>query len=323
MRRVRRFFRSSRAQNSVSEAEGDEEELSRRDIQDLDDLGNDLINETELDFEPDRNNSELSQVQPLPEASLRSESRQRFEAALQSFQLLESSSAPSSPVVHSRGAFWNITDRDLNSRRVASVESLPLSSVGTLDVFSALPNLKMVNLADDLNTVRPSQSAHKRWITRLLNELEKAKNDGTLTLDELKRTSCQIEDQIQKILAFEGKLNEIYTRHKVAEDDANRAAAEKVIFDFIVAANRSLGNYEADLAPAPLAPAVDLTEPITGQQLLDAMKKMGNNSISEKNDCSNFYGNESDKLAFKTGLVSSKVFSKPKLTGMRNGSLVI
>ena len=70
--------------------------------------------------------------------------------------------------------FWNTTDSDLNSRRVASVESLPLNSVGTLDLFSALPNLKMVNLADDLNTVRPSQSAHKRWITRLLNELEKA-----------------------------------------------------------------------------------------------------------------------------------------------------
>ena len=85
MRRVRRHFRSSRAQNSVSEAEVDEEELSRRDIQDLDDLGNDLINEIELDFEPNRNNSEVLQVQPLPEAPLRSESRRRFEAALQSF----------------------------------------------------------------------------------------------------------------------------------------------------------------------------------------------------------------------------------------------
>ena len=84
---------------------GHEEELSRHDIQDLNDLGSDLINEIELDFEPDRNNSELLQVQPLPEAPLRSESRRRFEATLQSFQLLESSSAPSSPVVHSRGAF--------------------------------------------------------------------------------------------------------------------------------------------------------------------------------------------------------------------------
>ena len=105
MRRVKRLFRSSRAQNSVSEAEGDEEELSRRDIQDLDDLGNDLINEIELDFEPDRNNSELLQVQPLPEAPLCSESRRRFEATLQSFQLLESSSAPPSPVARSRSAF--------------------------------------------------------------------------------------------------------------------------------------------------------------------------------------------------------------------------
>ena len=85
MRRVRWRFRSSRAQNSVPEAEGDDEELSRRDIQDLDDLGNDLINEIELDFEPNRNNSEVLQVQPLPEAPLRSESRRRFEAALQSF----------------------------------------------------------------------------------------------------------------------------------------------------------------------------------------------------------------------------------------------
>ena len=141
MRRVRRRFRSSRAQNSVPEAEDNQrEELSRRDIQDLDDLGNDLINEIELDFEPDRNNSELLQVQPLPEAPLRSESHRRFEAALQSFQLLESSSAPSSPVVHIRGAFWNITDRDLNSRRVASVESLPLNSVGTLDLSSPFLN---------------------------------------------------------------------------------------------------------------------------------------------------------------------------------------
>ena len=107
---MRRRHRSSRARNSVIESEGNHrEELSRRDIQDLDNLGNDLINEIELDFEPNRNNSELLQVQPLPEAPLRSESRRRFEAALQSFQLLESSSAPPSPVVRSRSAFWDTT----------------------------------------------------------------------------------------------------------------------------------------------------------------------------------------------------------------------
>ena len=60
--------------------------------------------------------------------------------------------------------------------------------------------------------------------------------------------------------------------------------------------------YKAELAPAAAPPVVDLAEPITGQQLLDAMKKMGNNSISVKYDCSNFYGNESDKLAFKNWL---------------------
>ena len=56
------------------------------------------------------------------------------------------------------------------------------------------------------------------------------------------------------------------------------------------------------MAPAQLPLVLDLVEPITGQQLLDAMKKMGNNSISVKYDCSNFYGNESDKLAFKNWL---------------------
>ena len=60
---MRRRHRSSRARNSVIESEGNHrEELSRRDIQDLDNLGNDLINEIELDFEPNRNNSELLQV---------------------------------------------------------------------------------------------------------------------------------------------------------------------------------------------------------------------------------------------------------------------
>ena len=182
------------------------EELSGRDVQDLNGLGSDLINEFESNFEPNRDNNELLQVQPLPEAPLRSESHRRFEAALQYFQLLESSSAPPSPVVHSRSAFWDTTDSDLNSRRVASVESLPLNRVEPLDLFSVLPNLTMVNLESELNSVRPSQSAHRSWITRLLNDAAKAKTRGALTLDKLKRISRQIEDQINKILDYERQV---------------------------------------------------------------------------------------------------------------------
>ena len=219
-------------------------------------------------------------------------------AALQSFHLLESSSAPSSPVVRSRSAFWNATDSDLNSRCVASVESLPLNSVETLNLFSVLPNLTMVNLEAELNSVRPSQRSHKSWITRLLNDAQKAKTRGTLTLDKLKRISRQIEDQINKIIDYERQVYEIYTRHKVAEDDPNREAAAAEIFEFVQDANDSLAVYEADLAPAPLPPVLDLTVPVTGQQLLDAMKQMGNNSISVTYDCSYFYGNETDRLAF-------------------------
>ena len=299
---MRRRLRSFSTQNSVSPSEGDQtEQLSSRDIQDLDDLGNDLINELENNFEPNRENSELSLVQPLPEASQRSESRRRFEAALQSFQILGSVSAPPSPVERNRSVFWDISDSALNSRRVASVESLPLS-VESLALFRVLPELNMVNLATDLATVRPTQGAHKRWVTRLLNDIEKEKTENILTLVKFKNFKGQIEDQIQKIIDCEGKLAEVYTRHKVADDNADREEAEQVIFDFVQDAHNSLAGFEAELAPAPLGPVVALDEPITGQQLLDAMKKMGNNSISVKYDCSNFYGNETDRLAFKNWL---------------------
>ena len=270
---MRRRFRSSRGQHFVESQGNHREELSGRDIQDLNDLGSDLINEFESNFEPNRDNSELLQVQPLPEAPLRSESRRRFEAALQSFQVLESVSAPPSPVERSRSAFWNISDSDLNSRRVASVESLPLNSVDSLALISAVPEPNMVNLQDDLDKVRPTQSAHKRWVTRLLNELVREKTANTLTPDKFRRKNKQIEEHIQKIIEYEGKLAEVYTRHRVAEDDENRDAAEKAIFDFVQHTHDTLAVYEAELAPAPLAPVVDMDAPITGQQLLDAMKK--------------------------------------------------
>ena len=152
---------------------------------------------------------------------------------MQSFQLLEFSSAHPSPVVRSRSTFWDTTDSDLNSRRVASVESLPLNRVESLDLISVLPNLTMVNMEAELNSVRPSQRSHKSWITRLLNDAEKAKTRGTLTLDKLKRISRQIEDQINKILDYERQVYEIYTRHKVAEDDPTREAAAAEIFYFV------------------------------------------------------------------------------------------
>ena len=101
---MRRRFRSSRRrrQNFAASAGDHREELSRRDIQDLHDLGSNLIDELESNFEPNRESSEFQQVQPLPGAQLRSESRRRFEAALQSFQVSESVSAPPSPVERNR-----------------------------------------------------------------------------------------------------------------------------------------------------------------------------------------------------------------------------
>ena len=98
---------------------------------------------------------------------------------------------------------------------------------------------------------------------------------------------------------------------------------EQAIFDFVQQAHNALAVFEADLAPAPLAPVVSLDEPITGQQLLDAMKKMGNNSISVKYDCSNFYGNETDKLAFKNWLSEFEGVLKTQTNWDEKGSLVI
>ena len=156
----------------------------------------------------------------------------------------------------------------------------------------------MVGLADELNTVRSTQRTYKRWITLLLDDLAKQKTEGTLTLDGLKLAKRLIEDQIQKILECEDKLNVIYARYKVAENEATREIAEKAIFNYVQATHNSLAGYEADLAPAPLPPVLDLTAPVTGQQLLDAMKQMGNNSISVTYDCSYFYGDETDRLNF-------------------------
>ena len=101
---MRRRVGSSRRrrQNFAASAGDHREELSRRDIQDLHDLGSNLIDEFENNFEPNRESSEFQQVQSLPEAPLRSESRRRFEAALQSFQVSESVSAPPSPVERNR-----------------------------------------------------------------------------------------------------------------------------------------------------------------------------------------------------------------------------
>ena len=174
----------------------------------------------------------------------------------------------------------------------------PLNSVESLDSIRYISNLTMVGLADELNAVRTSQGYYKQWITRLLDDLAKQKTEGTLTLGGFKSANRQIENQIQKILECEDKLIQIYTRYKVAENEATREKAAKAIYDYVQATHNSLADYEADLAPAPLPPVLDLTAPVTGQQLLDAMKQMGNNSISVTYDCSYFYGNETDRLAF-------------------------
>ena len=82
-----------------------------------------------------------------------------------------------------------------------------------------------MSLQLELKPLTGSRAGHKRWVTRTLNDLQAAKDAGNLDACLFQEARVDLIDYISKIMDVETKIRELYDKHNISLEDAERKAA--------------------------------------------------------------------------------------------------
>ena len=147
--------------------------------------------------------------------------------------------------------------------RISSIENLAASSTPH-STMSGKEKLK-----EELKPKRASRGSYRGKITRQLNLLKEKEVAGTLNKMLLEREVKKITAYLDKIEELEGEMSDIWDRHKIALDDADRAQSADASDAYFLDVTTQLTNLEQELVPKP----VDMHNDVSNKDLVEAIAK--------------------------------------------------
>ena len=97
---------------------------------------------------------------------------------------------------------------------------------------------------DQIKPLRGSVSSYKRWITRNLNQITKAKDESNLSIPFFELKSGMIKIELGKITDLEHQILAIYYVAGVSVDEQDRVKHKKEIEEYIDGVDLKLVNLE-------------------------------------------------------------------------------